>query len=132
VACECYGALNAARDNAILVCHALSGGAHAAGRHQGAARPGWWDVMIGPGKAFDTNRYFVISSNVLGSCYGTTGPASIDPASGRPYGSRFPVVTIGDMVTVQRALSAASASGDCTPSRADRWEACRRCSGRSS
>jgi homoserine O-acetyltransferase len=89
--------------------HALSGGAHAAGRHEGAARPGWWDTMIGPGKAFDTDRYFVISSNVLGSCYGTTGPASIDPASidpasGRPYGSGFPVVTIGDMVNVQRAL----------------------------
>jgi homoserine O-acetyltransferase/O-succinyltransferase len=104
VAYECYGRLNAARDNAILVCHALSGGAHAAGRHEGARKPGWWDVMIGPGKAFDTDRYFVISSNVLGSCYGTTGPSSIDPADGRPYGSRFPVVTIGDMVHVQRAL----------------------------
>jgi homoserine O-acetyltransferase len=104
VAYECYGALNAARNNAILVCHALSGGAHAAGRHEGAGRPGWWDVLIGPGKAFDTDRYFVVSSNVLGSCYGTTGPSSIDPASGRPYGSRFPVVTIGDMVKVQRAL----------------------------
>jgi homoserine O-acetyltransferase len=104
VAYECYGRLTAARDNAILVCHALSGGAHAAGWHEGAVKPGWWDVMIGPGKAFDTDRYFVISSNVLGSCYGTTGPASVDPASGRPYGSRFPVVTIGDMVTVQRAL----------------------------
>jgi homoserine O-acetyltransferase/O-succinyltransferase len=104
VAYECYGRLNAARDNAILVCHALSGGAHAAGRHEGAAKPGWWDVMIGPGKAFDTDRYFVISSNVLGSCYGTTGPSSTDPSTGRPYGSRFPVVTIGDMVRVQRAL----------------------------
>jgi homoserine O-acetyltransferase len=106
VAYECYGRLNAARDNAILVCHALSGGAHAAGWHEGAAKPGWWDVMIGPGKAFDTDRYFVVSSNVLGSCYGTTGPSSIDPATGRPYGSRFPVVTIGDMVAVQHALVA--------------------------
>ncbi len=106
VAYECYGRLNAARDNAILVCHALSGGAHAAGWHEGAAKPGWWDVMIGPGKAFDTDRYFVVSSNVLGSCYGTTGPSSIEPATGRPYGSRFPVVTIGDMVAVQRALVA--------------------------
>ena len=104
VAYECYGRLNAARDNAILVCHALSGGAHAAGRHEGAAKPGWWDVLIGPGKAFDTDRYFVVSSNVLGSCYGTTGPSSIDPATGRPYGSRFPVVTIADMVRVQRGL----------------------------
>ena len=104
VAYECYGRLNEARDNAILVCHALSGGAHAAGWHDGAAKPGWWDAMIGPGKAFDTDRYFVVSSNVLGSCYGTTGPASVDPATGRPFGSRFPVVTIGDMVNVQRAL----------------------------
>ena len=104
VAYECYGRLNAARDNAILVCHALSGGAHAAGWHEGASKPGWWDVLIGPGKAFDTDRFFVVSSNVLGSCYGTTGPSSVNPSDGRPYGSRFPVVTIGDMVTVQRAL----------------------------
>ncbi|HSP90179.1 MAG TPA: homoserine O-acetyltransferase [Vicinamibacterales bacterium] len=104
VAYECYGRLNAARDNAVLVCHALSGGAHAAGWHAGAAKPGWWDVLIGPGKAFDTDRYFVISSNVLGSCYGTTGPSSVEPSTGRPYGSRFPVVTIADMVRVQRAL----------------------------
>ncbi|MFO7694462.1 MAG: homoserine O-acetyltransferase [Vicinamibacterales bacterium] len=104
VAYECYGRLNAARDNAILVCHALSGGAHAAGWHAGAVKPGWWDVLIGPGKAFDTDRYFVISSNVLGSCYGTTGPSSVELSTGRPYGSRFPVVTIADMVRVQRAL----------------------------
>jgi len=104
VAFERYGALNAARDNVILVCHALSGGAHAAGYHAGAAKPGWWDVMIGPGKAFDTDRYCVICTNVLGSCYGTTGPGSIDPSTGRPYGSRFPRVTVGDMVTVQKAL----------------------------
>jgi len=104
VAYECYGRLNAARDNAILVCHALSGGAHAAGWHEGAAKPGWWDVLIGPGKALDTDRYFVISSNVLGSCYGTTGPSSIEPCTGRPYGSRFPVVTIADMVRVQHTL----------------------------
>jgi homoserine O-acetyltransferase len=104
VAYEQYGALNAARNNVILVCHALSGGAHAAGWHAGATRPGWWDVMIGPGKAFDTNRYCVMCANVLGSCYGSTGPASIDPSTGRPYGSRFPVVTIRDMVRVQKAL----------------------------
>lgn len=104
VAYEQYGTISAAGDNVILVCHALSGGAHAAGYHAGARKPGWWDTMIGPGKAFDTDRYCVISSSVLGSCYGTTGPASPDPATGQPYGSRFPVVTVRDMVRVQRAL----------------------------
>lgn len=104
VAYERYGTVSAAGDNVILVCHALSGGAHAAGFHPGARKPGWWDTMIGPGKAFDTDRYCVISSSVLGSCYGTTGPASIDPDTGRPYGSRFPLVTVRDMVRVQRAL----------------------------
>ncbi len=104
VAYETYGELNAGRDNAILVCHALSGGAHAAGWHANARKPGWWDVMIGPGRAFDTRRYCVISSNVLGSCYGTTGPASVDPRTGRPYGSRFPLVSITDIVNLQRAL----------------------------
>ncbi len=104
VAYEQYGRLAPARDNVILVCHALSGGAHAAGWHEGARKPGWWDTLIGPGKPFDTNRYCVISSNVLGSCYGTTGPASIDPATGRSYGSRFPIVTVADMVEVQRHL----------------------------
>ncbi len=104
VAYEQYGTVSAAGDNVILVCHALSGGAHAAGFHAGARKPGWWDTMIGPGKAFDTDRYCVISSSVLGSCYGTTGPASLDPETGRPYGSRFPLVTVRDMVRVQRAL----------------------------
>ena len=104
VAFERYGTINAARDNVILVCHAISGGAHAAGWQDDAVKPGWWDVMIGAGKPFDTDRYCVICSNVLGSCYGTTGPASIDPATGRPYGSRFPAVTVGDMVAVQKAL----------------------------
>lgn len=104
VAYETYGRLSEDRDNAILVCHALSGGAHAAGWHAGAPKPGWWDVMIGPGKAFDTNKYFVISSNVLGGCYGSTGPSSTNPATGQPYGLRFPVVTIRDMVNVQRYL----------------------------
>jgi homoserine O-acetyltransferase len=104
VAYERYGRLNAAGDNVILVCHALSGGAHAAGWHRGAGKPGWWDVMIGPGRAFDTNRYCVICSSVLGSCYGTTGPASVDPATGRRYGARFPAVSVRDMVRVQKAL----------------------------
>lgn len=104
VAYETYGELNAKRDNAILVCHALSGGAHAAGYLPGHNKPGWWDIMIGPGKAFDTDRYHVVCSNVLGSCYGTTGPSSINPATGGPFGLQFPVVTVRDMVNVQASL----------------------------
>jgi homoserine O-acetyltransferase len=105
IAYETYGRLNADHSNAILICHALSGSAHAAGYHSADDRkPGWWDECIGPGKAFDTDRFFVICSNVIGSCYGSTGPASIDPATGAPYGLTFPVVTIGDMVRAQRKL----------------------------
>jgi homoserine O-acetyltransferase len=104
VAWEQYGTFNRDRTNVILVCHALSGGAHAAGRHAGAAKPGWWHVMIGPGRAFDTTRFCVICTNVLGSCYGTTGPASVDPATGLRFGPDFPVVTIRDMVRVQKRL----------------------------
>jgi len=103
IAYETYGALNADRSNAILICHALSGSAHAAGL-DAQGQEGWWDDCIGPGKAFDTDRFFVICSNVLGSCYGTTGPASINPATGKPFGLRFPVVTIGDIVRAQVAL----------------------------
>ncbi len=102
---ETYGSLNDDRSNAILLLHAFSGDAHAAGRHAPEDRhPGWWDTMVGPGRAFDTDRYFVICSNVLGGCQGTTGPGSIDPATGRPYGLSFPVVTIEDMVNVQYRL----------------------------
>ena len=104
VAYETYGKLNEAKDNAILVCHALSGGAHAAGWSPGAKKPGWWDVMIGPGKALDTDLYFVICSNVLAGCYGTTGPSSVDPNTGKPYGLSFPVITIKDMVNLQARL----------------------------
>lgn len=105
LAYETYGRLNAQADNAILLLHALSGDAHAAGRHSPADRkPGWWDDMVGPGRTFDTDRYFVICSNVIGGCQGSSGPASLDPASGRPYGTRFPVVTIGDMVRAQARL----------------------------
>lgn len=105
LAYETYGALNEDRSNAILVVHALSGDAHAAGKHQPEDRkPGWWDALIGPGKAFDTNQYFVLCSNVIGGCMGSTGPASTNPATGKPYGLDFPFVTIGDMVRAQNEL----------------------------
>ena len=123
IAYETYGTLSPARDNVILVCHALSGDAHAAGyaktpppestrdgfgaedRDGTAGRGlGWWDGMIGPGKAFDTNRFFVVSTNLLGGCRGTTGPSSINPATGRFYGSDFPVITVADMVRTERAF----------------------------
>jgi homoserine O-acetyltransferase/O-succinyltransferase len=103
LAYETYGQLNASRSNAVLIVHALSGGAHAAGLDE-QGRSGWWDDCIGPGKAFDTNRFFVICSNVIGGCYGSTGPASADPITGQPYALRFPVVTIGDMVRAQAKL----------------------------
>ena len=104
LAYETYGELNARRDNAILILHAFSGDAHAAGYHAGEEKPGWWDIMVGPGKAFDTRRYFVICSNVIGGCKGSTGPSSTNPETGRPYGLSFPVVTIRDMVEAQRHL----------------------------
>lgn len=104
IAYETYGELNKAADNAILICHALSGDAHAAGFHTGANKPGWWEIMIGPGKAIDTNRYFVVCSNILGSCMGTSGPSSLNPATGLAYGLKFPVITIGDMVKAQKQL----------------------------
>jgi homoserine O-acetyltransferase len=104
VAYQTYGELNAARSNAILVQHAFSGDAHAAGVSVEGGQLGWWDNMIGPGKGFDTDQYFVICSNVLGGCRGTTGPASIDPSTGKPYGSRFPFITMADMVRLQKRL----------------------------
>src|ERR1700686_1287987 len=90
VAYETYGELNAAKSNAILILHAFSGDAHAAGLDKETGQPGWWDNMIGPGKGFDTDKYFVISSNVLSGCRGTSGPSSIDPQTGCPYGMSFP------------------------------------------
>jgi homoserine O-acetyltransferase/O-succinyltransferase len=105
LAYETYGELSPACDNAILLLHALSGDAHAAGRHsQADVKPGWWDSMVGPGRPFDTEQYFVICSNVIGGCQGSTGPHTLDPATGRPYGARFPVVTIADMVRAQARL----------------------------
>ena len=104
VAYETYGDLNKDKTNAILVCHALTGDAHAAGWHRNASKPGWWDIIIGPGKALDTNKFFVICTNVLGGCKGTTGPSSINPETGKEYGMDFPVITIKDMVNVQEIL----------------------------
>ena len=103
VAYETYGELNAARDNAVLICHAISGDSHVA-QHDEQDDPGWWDIAVGPGKAIDTSRYFVICPNLLGGCRGTTGPGSVNPATGRPYGRYFPTITVGDMVEVQRRL----------------------------
>jgi homoserine O-acetyltransferase len=120
IAYETYGTLAPAKDNTILVCHALSGDAHAAGwsddptapttvdgvgaAERGKSGLGWWDGMIGPGKAFDTDRYFVVCTNLIGSCRGSTGPGSIDPATGTSYGASFPVLTVGDMVRAERAF----------------------------
>lgn len=102
---ETYGHLDTRRSNAILVLHAFSGDAHVTGLHQKSDKhPGWWSQMVGPGKPFDTDKYYVICSNVLGGCQGTTGPGSVDPRTGKPYGLTFPVITIHDMVTVQKKL----------------------------
>ncbi len=104
LAYETYGKLNTQKTNAILILHALSGDAHAAGYHEGDIKPGWWDEMIGARKAFDTDTYFVICSNVLGGCRGSTGPSSINPATNKPYGLDFPTITIKDIVNAQRRL----------------------------
>jgi len=105
VAYETYGSLNEKGDNAILLCHALTGNAHAGGfASEEPKSAGWWEPLIGPGRGLDTNRYFVVCSNILGSCYGTTGPSSINPETGRPFGLSFPQVTVRDMVRVQRTL----------------------------
>src|SRR6185436_11117586 len=104
VAYQTYGALNADKSNAILVCHALTGDQYCAGVHPTTGKPGWWELMVGPGRVLDTGRYFIICSNVLGGCMGTTGPKEIDPATGKPFGLSFPVITIGDMVRAQALL----------------------------
>ena len=105
LAYETYGELCPQKDNAIMVCHALSGDAHVAGWHQaGEKRPGWWDMLIGPGKALDTDKYFVICANVIGGCNGSTGPSSVNPATGRRYGLSLPMITIADMVDAQALL----------------------------
>ena len=105
IAYETYGTLNESRSNVVLVEHALTGDSHAAGYYnENDTKPGWWDIMVGPGKGIDTDKYFVVCSNILGSCMGTTGPGSDNPRAGKPYGLDFPVVTIGDMVKAQKAL----------------------------
>ena len=106
VAYETYGERAADDSNVVVICHALTGDAHAAGHHGDPERPGWWDTLIGPGKPVDTDRLFVISSNLLGGCQGTTGPSSIDPSTGTPYGLRFPLFTVSDLVKVHRKLLA--------------------------
>ena len=103
VAYQTWGQLNADRSNAILIFHALSGDSHVSGVHEDG-RTGWWDLMVGPGRAFDTDRYFIICANVLGGCKGSTGPSSTNPATGKPYAMEFPVITINDMVRAQRPL----------------------------
>jgi homoserine O-acetyltransferase len=104
IAYQTYGVLNAAKSNALLICHALSGDQHVANRHPVTGRPGWWETMVGAGRPFDTDRFFVICSNVIGGCMGSTGPASVNPETGQPYGLDFPIVTIADMVRAQALL----------------------------
>jgi len=104
IAYETYGKLNEEKNNAVLIVHAFSGDAHAAGFHKNASKPGWWDNMIGPGKAFDTDKYFIICSNILGGCSGSTGPSSVNASAGKPYALDFPFITITDMVAAQKKL----------------------------
>jgi homoserine O-acetyltransferase len=104
VAYMTYGTLNAARSNAVLICHALTGDQFVASEHPVTGKPGWWNSMVGPGKPIDTDRFFVICANVIGGCMGSTGPAEIDPATGQPFGLTFPLITIRDMVRAQKVL----------------------------
>ena len=104
IAYATYGALNSARNNTVLICHALTMDQFVASAHPVTGKPGWWEPMVGPGKPIDTNRFFVVCANVIGGCMGTTGPAEIDPATGRPYGLSFPLVTVRDMVKAQAML----------------------------
>src|SRR6202049_1346166 len=104
IAYQTYGELNAERSNAILIFHALTGDQHVANIHPVTGKPGWWETMVGPGRPIDTERYFVICPNVVGACMGTTGPSSINPATGEPWGLDFPMITIRDMVRAQVML----------------------------
>jgi homoserine O-acetyltransferase len=104
IAYKTYGKLNAAKSNAVLVCHALTGDQHLASTHPITGKPGWWDRFVGPGRPLDPQRHFIVCTNVVGGCMGSTGPASVNPATGEPYGLTFPVITIGDMVRAQAML----------------------------
>ena len=130
LAFETYGTLNERRDNAVLICHALNASHHVAGRYEGQDRSeGWWDNMIGPGKAVDTNRFFVIGVNNLGSCFGSTGPMHHNPATGQPYGAEFPVSPSKTGSTPKPDCSIVWASANWPPSWAAVWAACRRSAG---
>jgi homoserine O-acetyltransferase len=104
VAYQTYGTLNAARSNVVLICHALTGDQHVASTHPITGKPGWWHLMVGPGLPIDTNRFYVVCANVIGGCMGTTGPMSVNPETGKPYGLSYPVITVGDMVRAQAML----------------------------
>ena len=104
IAYETYGTLSPGKDNAVWLCHALSGDAHAAGRHAKTGKPGWWDSLVGPGKGVDTDKWFVVCANVVGGCMGTTGPSTFNPSTGKPWGLDFPLLSIADMVEAQRLL----------------------------
>jgi hypothetical protein len=133
LAYETYGTLNADRSNAVLICHALNASHHVAGVYAGQDKSeGWWDNMIGPGKPVDTDRFFVIGVNNLGSCFGSTGPMHTNPDTGRVYGADFPVVTVEDWVNAQARLLDAWASPSSRPSWGVAWAACRPCPGRCS
>ena len=104
IAFDTYGTLNPEKTNAVLICHALTGDQYVARTHPVTGKPGWWETLVGPGKPVDTDRFFVICPNILGGCMGSTGPASMNPDTGKPYGLEFPVITIGDMVKAQARL----------------------------
>lgn len=129
LAYETYGALNEDKSNAILLCHALTGDQYATGVHPVTGKTGWWDAMVGPGKPFDTNRYYIICSNVVGGCMGSTGPASVNPRSNKPFGLDFPIVTIRDMVCAQSMLIDYLGIDTLFASLAVQWAACRYCNG---
>jgi len=126
---ETYGSLDADRSNAILICHALTGDQHVASVHPITGKPGWWGRMVGAGKPIDPARHFIVSANVLGSCMGSSGPASIDPATGAQWAMRFPVITIRDMVRAQALLLDHLGVGVLAAVVGGRWAACRCCNG---